>query len=98
MTTAAALAGLDGRVVATAGQQAGHPVRIWHLPEYRAWFAIRRAPGPSGVVLTSRIPGCLDETESEHADQDAATAAAHETYAAYVAAVEAFKISDKETP
>lgn len=82
------LAALDSRVTDDAGQ----PAIAARL--YRGWFRIRRAAGPAGVVLETRIPGC-PESSTSHEDQAAATMAAARIYAAYCDAVRALTRSDR---
>jgi hypothetical protein len=52
---------------------------------YGGWFVIRRAPGPEGVVLEVRIPGCREDRP--FADQASAVVAADTIYDEYATAV-----------
>lgn len=72
-------AGLDNRVTGEDGQPAAER-------RFIRWFRIRRAEGPSGVILAVRIPGYVNET-SPHPTQDAAMRAARRIYADYREAV-----------
>ena len=83
---ATARAGLDNRVTDEEGQ----PVRERRI--IRGWFRIRRADGPSGVILHVRIPGYMDETRPYPA-QGAAIRALRVIYAGYRDAVRA--LSDR---
>jgi hypothetical protein len=72
----------DGRVTNNDGK----PVPQYRPSWSRGWFVIRRADGPAGVVLETRIPGYLAGT-TRHDDQDAAEAAARGIWRAYASAV-----------
>jgi hypothetical protein len=72
----------DGRVLNGDGK----PAPRYQLPWSRGWFVIRRADGPDGVVLETRIPGYLTGT-AQHGDQAAAEAAARGIWRAYAADV-----------
>ena len=80
-------AGLDNRVTDEDGQPAAER-------RFVRWFRVRRAEGPSGVVLAVRIPGYL-ATTIPHPTQDAALRAARRIYADYREAVEILRASDR---
>ena len=79
MTIPTTRAGLDNRVTDEDGQPVAER-------RFMRWFRVRRADGPAGVILVTRIPGYLDET-SPHPTQDAALRAARQIYAGYRDAV-----------
>ena len=87
MTAETTRADLDNRVTDEAGQPAAER-------RFVRWFRVRRAGGPAGVILVTRIPGYLDET-SPHPTQDAALRAARRIYAQYREAVEILRASDQ---
>lgn len=74
-------AGLDNRVTGRDG------LPVTELVLFRGWFRIRRADGSAtGVELTAKIPGYIDEV-SPHPTQSAAERAARMAYADYREAV-----------
>lgn len=87
VTTQQAPAVLDNRVTGEDGRPVAERRFI------RGWFRVRRADGPSGVILHARIPGYLDET-SPHPTQDAALRAARRIHAGYRDAVRALAGED----
>jgi len=76
---------LDARVT----NEDGRPVRSRQAASDGGswWFRVRRSPGPDGVELITRIPGC-EETVTRHPDQGAADAAALLAYSQYRTDVE----------
>jgi hypothetical protein len=74
----------------------GTPVPQYRPPWSRGWFTVRRAAGPEGVVLETRIPGYLAGKITEHDDQDAAEAAARQTWLRYAADVAAITGQDEQ--
>jgi len=74
----------DRRVVSDDGR----PVYRYWPGWSRRWFEIRRADGPDGVILVTRIPGS-GQAVTGHANQMAAEAAARAIYGEYVQAVTA---------
>ena len=77
---------LDGRVTNSKGRpvesrQASVEGGGW-------WFRVRRADGPAGVELVTRIPGYHeDEVVTTHADEQHADNTAQIIYDAYVTVV-----------
>lgn len=60
--------------------------RAERIELHRGWLAIRRADGPSGVVLEIRIPG-LPHEDRPCEDQAGAIIAAGEVYSGYCEAI-----------